>query len=169
MGMEMVNGGMTPAEAILLGDRRSNDDGFFGGNGSWVFFLFFLLAWGNGGWGGFGGGNRGMVGEAVATNADLQRGFDTQSITGKLDGLNNGLCDGFYAMNTSMLNGFNGIQRDLCSGFNGSTRTSTSLGLMLSSAAAKPTATSMLSVMRHPETPATSSMQSRRMVLLPVL
>lgn len=119
MGMEMVNGGMTPAEAILLGDRRSNDDGFFGGNGSWVFFLFFLLAWGNGGWGGFGGGNRGMVGEAVATNADLQRGFDTQSIIGKLDGLNNGLCDGFYAMNTGMLNGFNGIQRDLCSGFNG--------------------------------------------------
>lgn len=120
MGMEMVNGGMTPAEAILLGDRRnSNDDGFFGGNGSWVFFLFFLLAWGNGGWGGFGGGSRGMVGEAVATNADLQRGFDTQSIIGKLDGLNNGLCDGFYAMNTSMLNGFNGIQRDLCSGFNG--------------------------------------------------
>lgn len=45
MGMEMVNGGMTPAEAVLLTDRRScNDNGFFGGDGSWVFFLFFLLA-----------------------------------------------------------------------------------------------------------------------------
>ena len=123
MGMEMVNGGMTPAEAVLLTDRRScNDNGFFGGDGSWVFFLFFLLAWGNGGWGnGFGGGfgGRGMVGEAVATNADLQRGFDTQSILGKLDGINSGICDGFYAVNTGMLTGFNGIQRDLCSGFNG--------------------------------------------------
>lgn len=123
MGMEMVNGGITPAEAVLLTDRRNcNDNGFFGGDGSWVFFLFFLLAWGNGGWGnGFGGGygGRGMVGESLATNADLQRGFDTQSIIGKLDGINNGLCDGFYTMNTGMLNGFNGVQRDLCSGFNG--------------------------------------------------
>ena len=124
MGMEMVNGGMTPAEAVLLTDRRNcNNDGFFGGDGSWVFFLFFLLAWGNGGWGnGFGGGgfgNRGFFGEAVATNADLQRGFDTQSIIGKLDGINTGLCDGFYAVNNGLLTGFNGIQRDLCSGFNG--------------------------------------------------
>ena len=78
MGMEMSGnammgggGGMTPAEAILVSDRNRNyDDGMFGGSGSWVFFLFFLLAWGNGGWGGF--GNRNMVGEAVATNADLR-------------------------------------------------------------------------------------------------
>lgn len=123
MGMEMSGnammgggGGMTPAEAILVSDRNRNyDDGLFGGgSGSWVFFLFFLLAWGNGGWGGFG---RNMVGEAVATNADLQRGFDTQAILGKLDGLNNGLCDGFYAMNTGMLNGFHGVDNALCSGF----------------------------------------------------
>lgn len=121
MGMEMsgnatMNGGMTPAEAILVADRnRSCDDGMFGGSGSWIFFLFFLLAWGNGGM--FGFGNRGMVGEAVATNADLQRGFDTQSIIGKLDGINNGLCDGFYAMNTGMLNGFHGVDNALCNGF----------------------------------------------------
>lgn len=123
MGMEMVNGGITPAEAVLLTDRRScNDNGFFGGDGSWVFFLFFLLAWGNGGWGnGFGGGygGRGMVGESVATSTDLQRGFDTQSILGKLDGINSGICDGFYAVNNGLLTGFNGIQKDLCSGFNG--------------------------------------------------
>ena len=57
---------------------------------------------------GNGFGNRG-VGEAIATNADLQRGFDTQAIIGKLDGINNGLCDGFYAVNTGMLNGFHGV------------------------------------------------------------
>ena len=118
MGMEgSYSGGcgMTPAEAILTTDRdRGYDDGMFGGGFMWVFFLFFLLAWGNGGWGGFGNN-----GSGVATNADVQRGFDNQSVMNKLNGLENGLCDGFYAMNTGLLNGFNGIQRDLCTGFNG--------------------------------------------------
>jgi len=36
----------------------------------------------------------------------LQRGFDNQSVMNKLNGLENGLCDGFYAVNTSLLNGF---------------------------------------------------------------
>lgn len=118
MGMEgSYSGGcgMTPAEAILTTDRnRGYDDGMFGGGFMWVFFLFFLLAWGNGGWGGFGN-----TGSGPATNADVQRGFDNQSVMNKLNGLENGLCDGFYAMNTGLLNGFNGIQRDLCTGFNG--------------------------------------------------
>ena len=50
---------------------------------------------------------------SAVTQADLQRGFDTQAIVGKLDGINNGLCDGFYAMNTGMLQGFNGVQQGL--------------------------------------------------------
>ena len=53
-----------------------------------------------------------------ATQADIQRAFDTNTLVQKLDGLSSGLCDGFYAVNTGMLNGFNGIQRDLCTGFN---------------------------------------------------
>ena len=52
-----------------------------------------------------------------ATQADIQRAFDTNTIVQKLDGITNGLSDGFYAMNTGMLGGFNGIQRDLCTGF----------------------------------------------------
>ena len=110
MGMESGSG-LSVADALALQDR--NNDGLFGGNGMWVFFLFFLLAWGNGGWGGW--GNRG---EQVATNADVQRGFDNQSVMNKLNGLENGLCDGFYAMNTGMLNGFHGVDNALCSGFN---------------------------------------------------
>lgn len=43
----------------------------------------------------------------------LQRGFDTQSIIGKLDGINNGLCDGFYAVNNGMLTGFNGVNTNI--------------------------------------------------------
>ena len=91
-----------------LADIRaaSGGDDMFGGNSAWwILILFFLFA--GGGWGN-GFGNRG-VGEAIATNADLQRGFDTQAIIGKLDGINNGLCDGFYAVNTGMLNGFHGV------------------------------------------------------------
>lgn len=108
----MDGSGLSVADALAL--QRDNDDGMFGGNGSWVFFLFFLLAWGGGG---FFGNNRGV--EQVATSAEVQRGFDNQNVMNKLNGLENGLCDGFYAQNTTMLNGFNGVQRDLCSGFSG--------------------------------------------------
>lgn len=54
----------------------------------------------------------------VATQADVQRAFDTNTVVQKLDGITNGLSQGFYAANTGVLNGFNGIQRDLCQGFN---------------------------------------------------
>lgn len=110
--MGMDGSGLSVADALAL--QRDNDDGMFGGNGSWVFFLFFLLAWGGGG---FFGNNRGA--EQLATSAEVQRGFDNQNVMNKLNGLENGLCDGFYAQNTTMLNGFNGVQRDLCSGFAG--------------------------------------------------
>lgn len=45
--MGMDGSGLSVADALAL--QRDNDDGMFGGNGSWVFFLFFLLAWGGGG------------------------------------------------------------------------------------------------------------------------
>ena len=53
-----------------------------------------------------------------ATQADIQRAFDTNSILQKLDGITYGLNDGFYTTNTATLQGFNGVQRDLCAGFN---------------------------------------------------
>lgn len=81
----------------------------FGGSGSWVwaFLIFALLGFGGGGmW-----GNRG--GEQYATSADVQRGFDTNEITRKLDGINYGMCDGFYAQNTNLLNGFSGVNQNI--------------------------------------------------------
>ena len=47
----------------------------------------------------------------VAVNLCKQRGFDNQAVMNKLNGLESGLCDGFYAVNTSLLNGFNGTQQ----------------------------------------------------------
>jgi hypothetical protein len=45
-----------------------------------------------------------------------------------MDGINNGLCDGFYAQNTNMLNGFAGVQQTLCQGFSGIDRSIANLG-----------------------------------------
>lgn len=92
MGMEGYSGGMTPAEAVLLTDHNRCTDGMFGGN-SWVFFLFFLLAMGSG-WGyGFGGrGNMATAEGQYATQADIQRGFDHNTVVNKLDGITQGIC-----------------------------------------------------------------------------
>lgn len=89
----------------------------FGGNG-WgdlaaLIVVAGLFGWGNGGFGGGFGGGRG----GVAENYVLATDFAT--IERKLDGVNNGLCDGFYAVNTGMLNGFASVQQTLCQGFNG--------------------------------------------------
>ena len=93
---------MTPADMRAVTDG-SRDDGFgMGGGWMWIIVLFlFLFGFGGGGaW-----GNRGQG----LTQMEMQQGFDTQEIVRKLDGINYGLCDGFYAQNTTMLNGFAGV------------------------------------------------------------
>lgn len=90
----------------------ANIDGNNGNNwndGSWLWFLIVVFAifggWGNG-FGGFGGTNGGV-------GSEIQRGFDNSAVISKLDGISNGLCDGFYAMNNSMLTGLNGINTNI--------------------------------------------------------
>lgn len=103
-------------EGLIAGQNssRNNGDGFWGGDGVWGFLIIALLfgAWGGNGFGGF-GGNSGTT----SIDASLQRGFDTQSIIGKLDGISNGICDSTFALNNTVVNGFNGVQRDMCTGF----------------------------------------------------
>ena len=81
------------------------DENGWGGGGAWWIIILFLFMFGMGG-GGWGWGNRG---NGALTRAEMQQGFDTQEITRKLDGINYGICDGFYAQNTTMLNGFAGV------------------------------------------------------------
>ena len=93
---------MTPADMRAVTDG-ARDDGFgMGGGWMWIIVLFlFMFGFGGGGaW-----GNRGQG----LTQMEMQQGFDTQEIVRKLDGINYGLCDGFYAQNTTMLNGFAGV------------------------------------------------------------
>lgn len=98
------------AEGYAVGQGNSNNAYGMGGYGAWewIWIIVLFALWGNGGWGNNGNGS--------GVGAEVQRGFDTQTIVSKLDGINNGLCDGFYAMNTGMLNGFNATQMAIMQG-----------------------------------------------------
>ena len=93
---------MTPADMRAVTDGARGDGFGMGGGWMWIIVLFlFIVGFGGGGmW-----GNRGQG----LTQMEMQQGFDTQEIVRKLDGINYGLCDGFYAQNTTMLNGFAGV------------------------------------------------------------
>lgn len=88
-------------------------NGFGNGfGGDWAALLIFLLifgAAGNGWGGGFGGGFGGGWANGVLTRAEMFDGFNNQNVMRKLDGITQGLCDGFYAQNTTMLQGFNTV------------------------------------------------------------
>ena len=119
--------------------RDTNENGC--GNGMWggewlgYLLLFALIGGGGFGFGGFGGGGilpwllfgNGGFGGAGATNGYVLTS-DFANIERKLDGINNGICDGFYAQNTNMLNGFAGVQQTLCQGFSGIDRSIANLG-----------------------------------------
>lgn len=106
----MFNSNMPSLSDIAAVTGNRNDGGWGDGNGWWVLIILFAIF---GGWGGNNGwGNNGNGGYAAtaATQADIQRGFDTSAVTNKLNGLENGLCDGFYSMNTAVMSGTNTLQ-----------------------------------------------------------
>ena len=72
------------ASGLAIG-QNSNGYGAYGAWGEWIWIIVLFALWGNGGWG-FGNGGNGVSGE-------VQRGFDTSAIIGKLDGITTGLCD----------------------------------------------------------------------------
>ena len=95
----MDNYSLSDIKAALGGE-----DGLFGGGGGAllilvILFLFFFM----------GGGRPSAADNGALTRAEMQQGFDTQEITRKLDGITNGLSDGFYAQNTTMMGGFAGV------------------------------------------------------------
>ena len=105
--------------ALLSGNTGRNSDGMFDGNGAWWIVLFLIFGWGRNGFGGGFGGNSGAAGDYVLAT-------DFATIERKLDGVNNGLCDGFYAVaqqfsntNQNIANSTASIQQTLCQGFSG--------------------------------------------------
>lgn len=118
-----------------VGNNRNYSD-FANGGGTWiwVFFLFFLLAWGGGNGFGF-GNNVSAATQGALTRAELYDGFNNQNVVRKLDGLENGLCDGFYAMNTGMLNGFGNLTNQMTQQTNAINGGINNLGYQIQSAA----------------------------------
>ena len=87
-------------ENYTLSDIRAATDMDGQGGWFWIIVLFLFMFGSNGGL--FGG-------QGALTRAEMTEGFNNQSVLNKLDGISNGLCDGFYAQNTTMLQGFNGL------------------------------------------------------------
>jgi len=122
----MFNGNAAPSLAdiaAVTGTNRSNDGGLGDGNGWWVLIILFALfgGWGNNGYGANRGssgssdgvssvvymppmGGYGMSVGSSYTDSAIQRGFDNQAVTNKLNGLENGICslgyDQLAQMNT---------------------------------------------------------------------
>ena len=90
---------MTPADFAALGGGGQN-------SWLWIIVLFFIFAMNGSGFG-FGNGN------GALTRAELAQGFADNTVLRKLDGITDGLCDGFYDQNTTMLNGFNGLGQEI--------------------------------------------------------
>lgn len=90
-----------------LADIRAatHDDDGYGGQGSWfwiVVLFLFMFGFGRNGWGN--DANNGAL-----TRAEMTDGFNNQSVLNKLNGIENGLCQGFYAQNNTALQGFSTI------------------------------------------------------------
>lgn len=113
------NGGAMPslADIAAVSGNKNGDNAWGDGGYLWliVFVLFFAFGgWGNGGWNrNNDSGGATPYNTSAVTQADLQRGFDTEAILGKLDGLNTGVNSGFYAMNTSVMQNSNALQNSL--------------------------------------------------------
>ena len=115
-----------PSLSDIAAVTGGNRDGFGDGNGWWILIILLALF---GGFGNRGFGAGASEGAALATSADLQRGFDTQGIYSKFNGLENAFAslgyDQLAQMNginsTVMQTGF-GLQSSIDGGVNGLSR-----------------------------------------------
>ena len=104
--------------AMPVYDVDGGKDGGFNSTWIWIFFLFFLLAWGGNGFGGFGGSANNAAVQGAITRADLYSGFDFNNLQRNILDIQNNLNTGFCNQTTSMMQGFNGVNASLCNGFN---------------------------------------------------
>lgn len=92
-----------PTMTMPVAPANGSGNGFgFGGDGAWfliILFLFAFCGWGGNGWGNNAGNSGGVVDGYVLAS-------DFSNIERKMDLINGGLCDGFYAENNTLLTGF---------------------------------------------------------------
>lgn len=111
--------GIVPVMEVGNNNGNGGFSGYGNGDWAWIIVLFLIFGWGRNGFGNGFGGNGG-----VGENYVLATDFAT--LERKLDGVNNGLCDGFYAMaqqfsntNQNIANSTANLQQTLCQGFSG--------------------------------------------------
>lgn len=84
-----------PTMTMPVAPANGSGNGFgFGGDGAWfliILFLFAFCGWGGNGWGNNAGNSGGVVDGYVLAS-------DFSNIERKMDLINGGLCDGFYAV-----------------------------------------------------------------------
>lgn len=110
--------------AAATGSNNRGNDGFGGDGWGWIWILLIFCVfggWGNG-FGGFGGNGA----QGALTRADLCQDMNFQGIENGIRGIQQGLCDGFYAQNNAingigmnMMQGFHGVDNAICNlGYN---------------------------------------------------
>ena len=162
--------GLSASDVALLTGRNSgyDGDGAWGNNGAWwiiIFLIFAMMGWGRNGFGnngndGYNGYNGYNACCIPATQQGMTDAFNFNQLDNGIRGIQNGLCDGFYAINSSiaglgssllqcccetktaiMQNGYetrdaintnsNAINTNLCNGFNGVNQGINNLGYKL--------------------------------------
>lgn len=113
------NGGYSLSDiaAVTGNNGRGYDNGFGGEGGAWwiiILFLFVFCGWGNGGWGSGNNGANGSTYQGTTTREEIAYAFDMNGLSNSVRGVQQGLCDGFYALNTGLLNQTNGINSAVC-------------------------------------------------------
>jgi hypothetical protein len=152
-----MNEGISVADALALRNTGNGNNDGFGGDGWWVILLVLFAMGGFGrGFGGFGGaGGDGGFSPccAPATAQGMADAFNFNQLDNGIRGIQNGLCDGFYAQNNAingvlsaiqncccqtqlgMTQGFHGVDNAICTlgyniqqGFNGVDKSICNLG-----------------------------------------
>lgn len=116
--MAMENGGFSLADAMAMANG-GNTNGGVGSTWIWVFFLFFLLAWG-------GNGFFGNNGNAALTRAELQQGLGQQDVfrnqsdlAAQLNAFERDAANNWGAVKYDNLQNLNNLQTVMSNGFYG--------------------------------------------------
>lgn len=114
----MFNSGFNGYSLSDVAAVTKDGEGWGGGASWWIIILFLFVFCG---WGGNGFGNRGNDAalQGALTRTDLCQDMNFQSLENGVRGIQQGLCDGFYAQNSTMLQGFNGLQQSIGTEFRG--------------------------------------------------
>lgn len=101
--------GYSLADIAAATTGTNSNSGFGNWGDCWWIILLFLFANGNGGW------------SRNGTQSEISYGFDMNGLENGIRSIQNGLCDGFCAMNTGLLNTTAQLQSTMAQGFSGVT------------------------------------------------